>query len=80
MRNCKEVARLVASDEFAEAGWMTRLSVRIHLVMCANCRQYVSQVQAIGSAARTIFGVRRDADELRTVQRLENAIFKEIRG
>ena len=79
MLSCKEVARLVASDEFEEAGWMTRLSVRLHLLMCANCRQYVSQVQAIGNAARALFGVHRYADERTIVQRLETEILKEIR-
>lgn len=79
MLSCKEVAHLVASDEFEESGWMTRLSVRIHLLMCVHCRRYVAQVQAIGTAARSLYSDRRDSGELVIIRRLENAILKEIR-
>lgn len=79
MISCKEVARLVASDEYEEAGWMTRLAVRAHLLMCAECRFYVAQIQAIGKTARSLLTDRRDSGELVIIQRLENAILKDIR-
>ena len=31
MPNCKEVARLIASDELADAVWLNRTLVRLHL-------------------------------------------------
>ncbi len=52
MPNCKEVARLVASDELADAGWSDRALVQLHLLMCRNCRGYAAQLRAIGAAAR----------------------------
>lgn len=79
MISCKEVTLLVASDAFEEARWMKRLSVRIHLLLCADCRHYISQIQAIGNAARVLFSDRRDSGELRIIQRLENAILHDIR-
>jgi hypothetical protein len=52
MPNCKEVARLVASDELADAVWSDRALVRLHLLMCRHCRGYAAQLRAIGAAAR----------------------------
>lgn len=79
MISCEKVARMVASDEYEAAGWMARLSVRMHLLLCAHCRQYVVQVQAIGRAARSLYSDRRDSGELIIIRRLENAILQEIR-
>ncbi len=52
MPNCKEVARLIASDELADAVWANRALVRLHLLMCRHCRGYAAQLRAIGAAAR----------------------------
>ncbi len=52
MLNCKEVVRLIASDELADAVWSRRALVRLHLLMCRHCRGYAVQLKAIGAAAR----------------------------
>ncbi len=52
MLNCKEVVRLIASDELADAVWLNRALVRLHLLMCRDCRGYEAQLRAIGAAAR----------------------------
>ncbi len=52
MPNCKEVARLIASDELADAVWSDKALVRLHLLMCGRCRGYAAQLRAIGAAAR----------------------------
>ncbi len=52
MPNCKEVVRLIASDELADAVWSDRALVRLHLLMCRHCRGYAAQIRAIGAAAR----------------------------
>ena len=52
MLNCKEVGRLIASDELAEAVWSDRALVRLHLLMCRHCRGYAAQLRAIGAGAR----------------------------
>ncbi len=52
MPNCKEVARLIASDELADAVWSERALVRLHLLMCRHCKGYAAQLRAIGAAAR----------------------------
>ena len=52
MMNCKKIARLIASDELAEAVWSDRALVQLHLLMCRHCRGYAAQLRAIGAAAR----------------------------
>ena len=52
MPNCKEVARLIASDELADAVWSDRALVGLHLMMCRHCKGYAAQLRAIGAAAR----------------------------
>jgi len=52
MPNCKEVVRLIASDELADAVWSDRALVRLHLLMCRHCRGYAAQLRAIGASAR----------------------------
>ena len=52
MPNCKEVAHLIASDELADAVWLNRALVGLHLMMCRHCRGYAAQLRAIGAAAR----------------------------
>ena len=52
MPNCKEVTRLIASDELADASWSYRVLVRLHLLMCRHCRGYAAQLRAMGAAAR----------------------------
>lgn len=56
MPNCREVARSIAADDLATAGWRKRWSIRLHLMMCRHCRRYSSQIEAIGAATRRIFG------------------------
>ena len=52
MPNCKEVARLISSDELADASWPDRALVRLHLALCRHCKGYEAQLGAIGAAVR----------------------------
>ena len=56
MPNCKEVVRLIASDELADAVWLDRALPRLHLLMCCHCRGCAAQLRAIGAAARDRWG------------------------
>ncbi len=72
MPNCQEVARLIASEELADAGWLYRALVRLHLLRCRDCGAYAAQLQAIGAAARD----RRDsgAPDRKALEKLESSI------
>ncbi len=54
MMSCRQVSRMIASDQLAAAGWRARLAVRPHLLMCRHCRRYAAQLAAIGDAARSL--------------------------
>ncbi len=72
MLTCRDLTRMIASEELAEAGWRRRLVVRFHLAMCRYCRRYAAQLRAIGEAARRMLRSG-DADST-TLDRLERAI------
>ena len=55
MLNCKELAAIVARDEWKAMPFWKRLEIRLHLVMCSHCRRYVEQIKAISDAARRSF-------------------------
>jgi predicted anti-sigma-YlaC factor YlaD len=75
MLKCKEVARILASDELDGAGWKKRLSVGTHLLMCRHCRHYAEQLRALGAAARDL--LRRQSTDSEALKRLENSILKD---
>lgn len=47
MISCREVARLVLSDEIHELSGGRRLQVRVHLLMCRHCRRLLRQLETI---------------------------------
>jgi hypothetical protein len=75
MLSCKEVTRIVASGELAEAGWGRRSSVRLHHLMCRHCRRYACQMRDLGTAARSLWGPGRDENP-EALERLEGAILR----
>ena len=74
MLSCKELARKIASDELAQAGWSERAAIRFHLLMCRRCRRYVAQLQAIGASARVLWGA--GCEDPNTMERLESKILE----
>ncbi len=74
MPNCKEVVRLIASDELADAVWSDRALVRLHLLMCRNCRGYAAQLRAIGAAARNRWDLR--VADRAAVEQLQSSILE----
>ena len=78
MLSCKEVARLIASEELADAGRPQRVLVRIHLLMGRHCRRYAAQLRALGAAAQNRWDTR-PADR-QALERLESSILKRCLG
>ena len=72
MLRCSELARRVASDEFSNASWMRKLSLRMHLAMCHHCRRYARQIDLLGAQARRLWTIT-DAEES-ALQRIEQAL------
>ena len=76
MLNCHDVSHLIASSESDELGFMKRLEIRLHLMMCRHCNRYAQQIKALGAGARRLVGAQEPtAAELR---QLENEICDKI--
>lgn len=61
---------MLASDEAAERGWLRRLGLFVHLLMCDKCRRYKAQIEKLGQAARELWQPPADA----TITRLRDSI------
>lgn len=78
MLNCKEVSRIVASDELASSSALKRMRVHMHLFICRKCRKYADQIQAINRVAKERFrGFVTDGE---TLERLEKEILDDAFG
>lgn len=52
MLRCREVSRMVAADEVRSAGFARRVAVRMHLMMCNNCRRFAREIDQLGRVMR----------------------------
>jgi hypothetical protein len=52
MISCKNVAKLLMSDQLQAQSWWKRMEVRLHLAMCGLCSRLARQVEQLRSAAR----------------------------
>jgi hypothetical protein len=56
MLSCKQVTRMVAGEDLADAGLWLRMKVRFHLMMCRHCAHYNEQIRMMGTTVRERFG------------------------
>jgi hypothetical protein len=73
MPTCREVVRLLASEQLKEAALTRRILVRLHLMMCDDCGRYAKELEGLGEVARDAFRQPLDAARLSD---LEKAILK----
>ena len=78
MLMCKDVHHLVASGDVAELGWMRKIELKLHLLMCQHCRRYVEQMAAMGRGFRAL--VRGRQAEPEQLNRLEKQIVAQCCG
>jgi len=76
MMKCKDISHLIASGEVDEFGFLKRMELRMHLLMCRHCQNYARQIGALGVGARRLFGAKEPTAE--ELQRLENEICDKI--
>ena len=78
MLTCREMARRIASDEVAGASIGRRLGVRMHLLMCTNCRRFAQQMRSLGAVARRSWGG--EPEDPAAIGRLEEKILRKFPG
>jgi hypothetical protein len=59
--HCREIAKLIGSDQVKDLNFADRQQVRVHLWVCWHCRQLVRQIKWLGRIARQAVGVRSDS-------------------
>lgn len=75
--HCREIAKLIESDEVKELNFADRQQVRVHLWVCWHCRRLVRQILWLGRMARQAATVRRDTNvdlEVRILKNLSNKV------
>jgi len=51
MISCRNVARLLTSDQLQSQSWWKRMEVRLHLAMCDFCSRLARQLEQLRSGA-----------------------------
>ena len=74
MISCKNVAKLLMSDELQVQSWWKRMEVRMHLAMCKFCSRLARQLEQLRSTAR------RMSDQDETDPRLEERLIRRLSG
>jgi predicted anti-sigma-YlaC factor YlaD len=54
MLSCKEVSHDLLADEHKSAGIGRRIAIRVHLLMCDNCRRFAAQLQRMNETMREL--------------------------
>jgi hypothetical protein len=80
MLNCKQVSKVIASDDLVGAGLGKRLSVWLHLLMCKYCRAYTRQMRAVGDATREKYAGRPTAEEAARLESMKEAVLSDDRN
>jgi hypothetical protein len=79
MLSCKQVARLLSTDELHRASFSTRWGVRMHLWMCRHCSRFAAQIRLLGSAARAKYGPESGKPDTEA-ESLEDRITRKLSG
>jgi hypothetical protein len=74
MISCKNVAKLLMSDELQAQTWWKRVEVRLHLAMCKFCSRLARQVEQLRS------GVRKMSEQDEADPNLEERLIRRLSG
>ncbi len=74
MISCRNVAKLLMSDELQTQSWWKRMEVRLHLGMCKFCSRLARQLEQLRS------GVRQMSDQDEADPTLEERLIRRLSG
>ena len=77
MPTCREVVRLLASDELKDQPLARRLLTRAHLLMCDHCGRYAEELRVLTEVTREAL---RAPFDPRRLAELERAILEREGG
>ena len=56
MKTCKDVHRLVIEGQDRKLGFVEKISVRVHLLICVACNRFARQMDLLRQALRQFPG------------------------
>ncbi len=56
MLNCREITERASDFLDATLPWHVRLQVRLHVMMCRYCREYIRQLALVARTLRRLLG------------------------
>ena len=74
MISCKNVAKLLMSDELQVQSWWKRMEVRMHLAMCKFCSRLARQLEQLHA------GVRQMSNQDEADPALEERLIRRLSG
>ena len=74
MISCRNVAKLLMSDQLQAQSWWKRLEVRVHLAMCKFCFRLARQIEQLRSATR------RPSEQEETDSRFKDRLIRRLSG
>ena len=76
MLSCKEIVRLLSSDQAVPL--MKRAELKMHLMMCKHCSRYSKHLQILTDGFKKLFRAKTTVDPSQ-VERLEKQVIDEIK-
>lgn len=81
MLTCKDVSHDLSADIHRTGGLRRRLAIRLHLLMCENCRRFASQLRQVQLAMQELCDaggheIRDEQAEHRILDRVRDSISK----
>lgn len=78
MIRCKQVARLLTSDQLTGQIWMKRVEVKLHLWMCKYCSRLAKQIHQLRVAVQRVFGKPMEALGSQAGENLEKRVLSKL--
>ncbi len=61
MLKCKQITELASNSLDTSIPWLKRLQIKLHLMMCETCYQYIKQIKFIQN---TISGIEKHQENI----------------
>ena len=78
MISCRDVTKLITSDQVLYESWLKRLEVKVHLLMCRHCSRVVRQVESLRKSARELWEVSDQPDPGNGGDELESRVLHKL--
>ncbi len=78
MISCRDVTKLITSDQVLYENWLKRLEVKVHLLMCRHCSRVVRQVESLRKSARELWEVSDQPDPGNGGDELESRVLHKL--